>query len=185
MHTWRSVASDLDIHFSGAEGLMTFTTTMADSSVFRAVAGRFPSGVAVITAMSGSGPVGFTCQSFTSLSLDPVLISFNVARLSGTWPVIRAAGAFCVNVLAAEQAEIARTFAEAGVDRFAGVGFTCGPGNGAPRLAGAAAWLDATVEEVFGGGDHWIVVGRVSAAVPGDGDRALLFHLGSYSSTAQ
>ncbi|GAA2233484.1 flavin reductase family protein [Streptomyces amakusaensis] len=155
---------------------------MIDSSVFRSVAGRFPTGVTVITAATGSGPVGFTCQSFTSLSLDPALVSFNVSRSSSTWPLIREAGAFCVNVLAAGQEKIAQSFAERGVERFDGVKYTCALGTDSPRLAGTAAWLDATIEDVCGGGDHLIVIGRVIAAAVGEGEGALLFHRGSYGS---
>ena len=70
-------------------------------TVMREVLGHFVSGIVVVTAAGASGPLGFTCQSFASLSLDPPLVSLAPARTSTTWPRIRAAGAFCVNVLAA------------------------------------------------------------------------------------
>ncbi|MFE6131822.1 flavin reductase family protein [Streptomyces sp. NPDC056437] len=146
------------------------------------MAGRFPTGVTVITATTAYGPVGFTCQSFTSLSLDPPLVSYNVSRSSGTWPLIREAGAFCVNVLAAGQEKIAQSFSERGVDRFDGVCYTCALGNGSPRLAGATAWMDATIEDVCSGGDHLIVIGRVVAAATGEDEQALLYHRGLYRS---
>lgn len=156
-------------------------TRTADSTLFRSVAGRFPTGVTVITAMATTGPVGFTCQSFTSLSLNPTLITFNVSRSSRTWPLIRETGAFCVNVLAAGQERMARLFAGRGADRFDGAEYTCAHGNGSPRLAGATAWMDATIEEVCGGGDHLIVIGRVNSADEGEGEQALLFYRGSYA----
>lgn len=79
------------------------------------------SGITVVTAMSDDGPVGFTCQSFASLSLDPPLVSFNPARTSTTWPLIREAGNFCINVLFVEQKDISNAFARSGADRFTGV----------------------------------------------------------------
>ena len=71
-----------------------------DQATFRAVLGRFCSGITVITALGRSGPLGLTCQSFSSLSLDPPLVLFSPARTSTTWPRIREVGLLCVNVLA-------------------------------------------------------------------------------------
>ncbi|WP_079177309.1 flavin reductase family protein [Streptomyces sp. MUSC 14] len=121
--------------------------------------------ITVITTTTGTGPEGFTCQSFTPLSLDPVPISFNVSRTSRTWPRIQEAETFCVNLLAAHQEPVARAFATQGTARFDGVDYTCEDGNGAPRPAEAAAWPDATIEDTHGGGDHLIVIGRVTAAL--------------------
>ena len=70
-------------------------------AVMREVLGHFVSGIVVITAAGPDGLLGFTCQSFSSLSLEPPLVSFAPSRTSSTWPRIRAVGAFCVNVLAA------------------------------------------------------------------------------------
>jgi 3-hydroxy-9,10-secoandrosta-1,3,5(10)-triene-9,17-dione monooxygenase reductase component len=73
-----------------------------DPATFRAVLGRFCSGITVITALGPGGPLGLTCQSFSSLSLDPPLVLFSAARTSTTWPRIREVGRLCVNVLAEE-----------------------------------------------------------------------------------
>ncbi|RSS75497.1 flavin reductase, partial [Streptomyces sp. WAC06614] len=96
---------------------------------FRSVLGHFASGVTVITAPAtedgpDAGPAGFACQSFASLSLDPPLVTFMVARTSTTWPRIARAGVFCVNVLGAEQGALCRAFAMSGTDKFAGVPHT-------------------------------------------------------------
>jgi 3-hydroxy-9,10-secoandrosta-1,3,5(10)-triene-9,17-dione monooxygenase reductase component len=71
-----------------------------EAARMREVLGHFASGVVVVTAVTAQGPVGFTCQSFSSLSLDQPLVSFSPARMSSTWPRIREVGSFCVNVLA-------------------------------------------------------------------------------------
>ncbi|MGN5382535.1 flavin reductase family protein [Streptomyces lasalocidi] len=137
--------------------------------------------ITVITTTTGTGPEGFTCQSFTPLSLDPVPISFNVSRTSRTWPRIQEAETFCVNLLAAHQEPVARAFATQGTARFDGVDYTCEDGNGAPRPAEAAAWPDATIEDTHGGGDHLIVIGRVTAALTSGNENVLLFHQGVYA----
>ncbi|WP_422125806.1 flavin reductase family protein, partial [Streptomyces graminilatus] len=133
---------------------------------FRRVLGNFATGVTVITAPAGKGgttPAGFACQSFAALSLDPPLVVFMVGRTSRTWPLIARAGVFCVNVLSAGQGELCRGFAKSGADKFAGVEYDTSPASGSPRLVGAAAWIDCTIQAVHTGGDHLIVVGRVDA----------------------
>ncbi|MFC8347765.1 flavin reductase family protein [Streptomyces sp. NPDC057280] len=151
---------------------------------FRRVLGNFATGVAVVTAPAadgGSGPAGFACQSFSSLSLDPPLVSFMVGRTSATWPRIARAGVFCVNVLAAHQGALCRGFAVSGADKFAGVAYDAAPCSGSPRLAETLAWIDCTIHAVHTGGDHLIVVGRVDALGTGDEDAApLLFHRGRF-----
>lgn len=157
-----------------------------ESGEFRRVMGRFASGVTVITAQDPggpegpAGPAGFACQSFSSLSLDPPLVVFMVARTSTTWPRIARAGAFCVNVLGEGQEELCRGFAVRGGDKFAGVAHRPAPVGGAPLLEGATAWVDCAVHAVHTGGDHLIVVGRVRAlGADGDGD-PLIFHEGRF-----
>ncbi|MFI8105967.1 flavin reductase family protein [Streptomyces sp. NPDC086023] len=150
---------------------------------FRAVLGHFASGVTVITAPAAEGeegPAGFACQSFASLSLDPPLVTFMVARTSTTWPRIARAGVFCVNILGARQGELCRSFAVSGADKFAGVTHTPAPVTGSPQLADVPAWIDCRIHAVHTGGDHLIVVGRVEAlGAPGEGD-PLLFHQGRF-----
>lgn len=152
-----------------------------DPAEFRRVLGHFASGVTVVTALDGDGPTGFACQSFASLSLDPPLIAFMVARTSTTWPRIARAGTFCVNILGADQGELCRSFAVSGADKFAGVPWGPAPATGSPRLPDAPAWLDCTITTVHTGGDHLIVVGRVEALGATDGAAdPLLFHRGRF-----
>jgi 3-hydroxy-9,10-secoandrosta-1,3,5(10)-triene-9,17-dione monooxygenase reductase component len=150
-----------------------------DPARMRTVLGHFASGLVVVTAITPDGPAGFTCQSFGSLSLDPPLVSFSPARTSSTWPRIREAGRFCVNVLAEEHDGLSSAFARSGTDKFAGVSWTCTP-SGAPLLDGVAAWIDCTLDDEFPGGDHTIVVGRVGALDADPRRRPLLFHRGGY-----
>jgi flavin reductase (DIM6/NTAB) family NADH-FMN oxidoreductase RutF len=127
---------------------------------FREVLGHFLTGVVVVTAMLDGVPAGMSAQSVVSLSLDPPLVLFCPARTSTTWPRIRAARRFALNILAADQRELSVSFSRSGTDKFAGVSWEAGR-TGAPLLAGALAHVESVLEEVYPGGDHEIVVGRV------------------------
>lgn len=147
--------------------------------VLREVLGHFVSGVVVVTALGPDGPLGFTCQSFTSLSLDPPLVSFCPSRTSTTWPRIRTVGQFCVNVLAAGHEDLSRAFARSGTDKFAGVSWAAGR-SGAPVLDGVSAWIDCALYAEHDGGDHTIAVGHVRDLGSDDSRSPLLYHRGRY-----
>lgn len=150
----------------------------------REVLGHFASGIVVVTAVGPDGPIGFTCQSFASLSLDPPLVSFSPARTSSTWPRIRDIGAFCVNVLADDHETLSNAFARSGTDKFAGVAWTPSA-SGAPVLGGVCAWIDCTLTDEHDGGDHTIVVGRVQDLGADEARIPLLFHRGGYGVAAE
>jgi 3-hydroxy-9,10-secoandrosta-1,3,5(10)-triene-9,17-dione monooxygenase reductase component len=151
-----------------------------DAEAMREVLGHFASGIVVVTAVTPDGPAGFTCQSFTSLSLDPPLVSFAPARTSTTWPRIRLVRAFCVNVLAVDQEQHSIGFARSGVDKFAGVSWWPAP-SGSPVLPGVSAWVDCTYWAEHDGGDHTIAIGRVHD-LGADPDRPpLLYYRGRYA----
>jgi len=142
--------------------------------------GHFASGVVVITAAANGAPLGFTCQTLTSLSLEPPLVSFSPARASSSWPRIRDVGRFCINVLAAEQRAASDAFARSGTDKYAGVSWRPGGMTGAPVLHGVCAWIECLLVGEYDGGDHTIAVGRV-LDLDADPDRSpLLFHRGRY-----
>ncbi|WP_457519150.1 flavin reductase family protein [Streptomyces sp. TE33382] len=156
-----------------------------DPGEFRRVLGNFATGVTVVTARDADGPTGFACQSFASLSLDPPLVVFMVARTSTTWPRIARAGVFCVNILGADQGALCRGFAVSGADKFAGVAYEDAPVTGSPLLRSVPAWVDCRIQTVHTGGDHLIVVGRVEALgtaeeADGAGPDPLLFHRGAF-----
>jgi flavin reductase (DIM6/NTAB) family NADH-FMN oxidoreductase RutF len=136
---------------------------LIEESALREAASTFGTGVAVVTAQGPDGPAGMAVQSFASLSLDPPYITFSPARTSRSWPLIRAAGRLAVNVLAADQCDLSRCFATSGGDKFAGIAWQPGH-NGAPVLDGVLACFEADIEEELPGGDHTIVIGRVTRA---------------------
>jgi 3-hydroxy-9,10-secoandrosta-1,3,5(10)-triene-9,17-dione monooxygenase reductase component len=157
---------------------------MVDQDAYRETLGHFATGVTVITAVDDGTPVGFSCQAFAALSLDPPLVLFCPSVASMTWPAIERAGRFCVNILAHDQADVSTIFGTAGVDKFAAVEWTGAP-SGAPLLDGVLAWVDCSVETVYPGGDHYVVIGRVTDLGQGKvpGKEPLLFYRGAYTAT--
>jgi flavin reductase (DIM6/NTAB) family NADH-FMN oxidoreductase RutF len=149
-----------------------------DPATFRRILGHFATGIVVVTAHD-TEPIGMTCQSFSSVSMDPPLVMFCPAHSSKTWPRIRAAGMFAVNILAADQEEICRKFAVSGTDKFAGVAWSPGA-SGAPILAGVIAHIECRLEAVMAGGDHDIVTGRPLYVGEGPGFDPLLFFRSQY-----
>ena len=158
---------------------MTEPVEVIDPRLMRDVLGHFASGVTVVTADGGEGPLGFTCQSFSSLSLDPPLVAIAPARTSTTWPRLRDVGRFCVNVLAEDQSDLSAAFARSGVDKFAGVPWRPSR-QGSPVLDGVVAWIDCVLWAEYDGGDHTIVAARVLDLGAEPGRRPLLFHRGGY-----
>jgi len=157
---------------------------IVDPQVLRDVLGHFASGVTVVTARTAEGPAGFTCQSFSSLSLDPPYVMFAPAKTSTSWPRIQGTGRFCANILGEDQEPLSRGFAVSGGDKFAGVPWHRSQ-NGSPILDGVLAWIDCTIEVEHDAGDHIIVVGRVlELDVERDG-RPLLFFRGGYGRLEQ
>lgn len=150
---------------------------------FRTVLGRFATGVTVVTAMTPDGPVGMTCQSFASVSLDPPLVLFCPARTSRAWPRIKESGRFCVNLLAHDQAEISSVMASRGIDKFAGVGWTPSRVTGSPLLTGVLGYVDCDLWAVHEAGDHFVVIGEVRDLGSTEAPHALLFYEGRYGST--
>lgn len=160
------------------------TMRTVGAPTFRGVLGHFASGVTVVTAIDEDEPVGFTCQSFTSLSLSPPQILILPGRSSTSWPRIAAGGRFCVNILAEHQDTVSTAFATSGADKFAGIGWTRSP-SGMPMLDGVCAWLDCTVAAVHPSGDHLVVVGAVEDLGAGPDSRPLLFHRGAYAGATE
>jgi 3-hydroxy-9,10-secoandrosta-1,3,5(10)-triene-9,17-dione monooxygenase reductase component len=156
----------------------SLTDPAFDQDRFRSVMGAFATGVVVVTAVDDGEPVGFTAQSFLSLSLEPPLIALAPGRTSTSWPRIRRAGTFCVNVLSEDQADLGRRFAVPGVDRFAGLEWVAGR-TGAPVLPGSLAWVECDVELIHDAGDHELVIGRVRALGHRSGS-PLVFYRGRF-----
>jgi 3-hydroxy-9,10-secoandrosta-1,3,5(10)-triene-9,17-dione monooxygenase reductase component len=148
-------------------------------AAFRRVMGCFPTGVVVVAAMYRDKPYGMSVNAFASVSLDPLLLMFCADRNSNTWPRLRAAGRFAVSVLGADQEEACRVFATKGADRFAALAWSLNR-SGQPVLDEAIAWLDCEVANVFPGGDHEIVLGRVLNTRERADGAPLVFHRGAF-----
>jgi 3-hydroxy-9,10-secoandrosta-1,3,5(10)-triene-9,17-dione monooxygenase reductase component len=154
-----------------------------DKARFRSTMAHVPSPVAVVTALGPAAPVGLAVGSFVSVSLEPTLIGFFVAETSTSWPSVRRAGSFCVNILAEDQANASRAFAKSGAEKFSGLAWTPSP-SGAPILANCAVWIDCNLESETVTGDHSFVLGRVNALHVEPDMHALIFHRGGYTGTS-
>ncbi|MGW5153595.1 flavin reductase family protein [Rhodococcus koreensis] len=155
------------------------TVTTIEPQYMRRILGHFCSGITVITASTPDGPIGFTCQSFTSLSLDPPLVCFCPARTSATWPRIREIGTFAVNVLADRHDGVSNGFARTGADKFADVAWTPGA-FGAPVLDGVIAHMECRLWAEYDGGDHTIVTAEVLDLHASQDENPLLYFQGAY-----
>lgn len=132
-----------------------------EATHYRHVLSHFATGVTVITSSYRGQPVGFTVNSFCSVSLEPMLISFCASNSSGTWPLIKAAGSFCVNILSENQREVCATFTRKGAaDRFLQTSYRLSA-SGLPVINGILAWIECSIETVLPAGDHVIVLGQV------------------------
>ncbi|MGC1419680.1 MAG: flavin reductase family protein [Acidimicrobiales bacterium] len=149
-----------------------------DITHYKEVVGHYVTGVVVITALIGEEPVGFTCQTFSSLSLDPILISFAAISAGSSWLRIREADAVGFNMLAADQVELARVFATSGIDKFTGVAWSRAP-HGSPLLEGALAHLEGQILSVTTHGDHDFAVVSIDF-VQADAGSPLLYYRGDF-----
>jgi 3-hydroxy-9,10-secoandrosta-1,3,5(10)-triene-9,17-dione monooxygenase reductase component len=153
--------------------------TTFDSARFRQVLGHFPTGVTVITTIHDGAPVGLAVGSFASLSLEPPLVMFGAGRQSSTWPKIREAGTFAINLLAEDQEDICRVFASKATDKFAEIGWRKGA-NGAPIIDGVLGFIECELHQVVEAGDHELAIGRVTALDVVHEGGPLLFYRGGY-----
>jgi len=147
---------------------------------FRTALGMFATGVTIVTARTATGElIGLTANSFNSVSLDPPLVLWSLARAAGSMPAFSTGSHYAINILAAGQKDLAERFALKGADRWAGVDFTEGSG-GSPLLAGAAATFECFNRSRYEEGDHVIFVGEVERCSHRAGASPLLFHGGRF-----
>lgn len=159
---------------------MSATECWSDGRYFRDVLGNFPTSVVAITTGGPDGePSGMIVGSFTSVSLDPPLVSFLADRSSGTFAKVRAAGRYCANALASDQESLSRKMASRGAGKFGGVAWESSP-LGNPVIEGVVAWIDCEIEKVVEIGDHFLVVGRVRDLRVESPKTPLLFFRGGY-----
>ena len=150
------------------------------ASEFRTALGMFATGVTVVTALDANGlRVGLTANSFNSVSLSPPLVLWSLSRRAGSMPAFTRGSHYAINILSAEQHDVAERFARKGLDRFAGLAFREGLG-GAPILVGAAAVFECFNRSRYEEGDHIIFVGEVERCEHRSGAQPLIFHGGRY-----
>lgn len=150
-----------------------------DTRELRRALGQYATGVAVITSRAPDGrKIGVTSNSFSSVSMDPPLILWCLAKKAPSLPDLTAAGHFAVNILRADQHDLSRQFSTPAVDKFLGVSVTEGC-RGAPLLAGALATFQCRTVQRVEAGDHIILLGEVET-YDAPGGEPLVFHSGSY-----
>ena len=149
----------------------------------RLALGSFAAGVTVVTTRLGDQLVGTTVSAFSALSLEPALVLACLKTDSRTLAAVRDSGHFCVNILCAEQGDLAYRFAKSGSDdRFALTAVEAGV-TGAPLLAGCATQIECALHAVHDGGDHEILVGRVLRVVVDEAKAPLVYVRGRFLNT--
>jgi flavin reductase (DIM6/NTAB) family NADH-FMN oxidoreductase RutF len=160
----------------GLEELMVDLEPLTGDPVqLRQAYGCFPSGVVGVCALDGGEPTGIAASSFTSVSLDPGLVSVCVRNGSATWPRLRQMSRLGISVLAEHHSDACRSLALPAGDRFAGVGWATGTA-GAVFVDGAVAWLECSVQHEVPAGDHVIVLLAIHALRIHPDRQPLVFH---------
>lgn len=153
--------------------------TTVEPKALRNALGAFATGVTIVTTRSAEGAnIGLTANSFSSVSLDPPMVLWSLAKTSGSIEAFRNAGHFAVHVLAADQDDLSGRFASKGIDKFAGLKLDLGPGD-IPLLAGCTARFECRTSFQYEGGDHVIFVGEVVNLTHSERP-PLIFHGGRY-----
>lgn len=151
---------------------------------YRGAMRHYPAGVTIVTLNSEARPVGFTATSFASLSLEPPLISFNIAHTSSSIDAMLQARSVVVHFLGEHQQHLAQRFARTAEERFADRSLWTPLDTGEPVLHGTPIWVRATVHQLIPIGDHTLVVGLVTRVHDNTGDEPiaapLLYYNGTY-----
>ncbi|MGU3782106.1 flavin reductase family protein [Burkholderia metallica] len=164
---------------------MSLSSPVIEPLRFREALGHYASGITVIASRVDGELIGFTCQSFHSVSMSPPLVSFSVMSGSASYPKIRRAGRFVVNILSDEQVGISNQFARRGTDKWRGVEWRESP-LGNPIIVGSLYWLDCEIHAEHVAGDHLIVIGEVKALKlqEATATQPLLYFKGQYCNIA-
>ena len=152
---------------------------MTDSLAFRQCLSRFATGVTVVTCCDADGkPCGITANSFSSVSLEPALVLWNIAKVSNSLEAYLRAPHFAINILGDDQQPVAEHFARSDHTRFNGIDYSISE-DGAPILTGTLALFECRTEEIHDCGDHHIIIGEVTRFSAAEGD-PLVFFGGEY-----
>lgn len=152
---------------------------------FRSALGMFPTGVSIVTARTQAGRhIGITVNSFASVSLDPPLISFNLAKSLASYPDLIEVETFAVNLLTDAQSRVSHSFACAGTDKWSCVTSSIGP-TANPIIEPNLAVFECSRYAQFEAGDHLIVVGRVLRFAVNEKEAPLVFFRGAYRAVGE
>jgi 3-hydroxy-9,10-secoandrosta-1,3,5(10)-triene-9,17-dione monooxygenase reductase component len=152
--------------------------TMSQAEMRKAL-GQFASGVTVVTSMDDEGPIGFACQSFASVSLEPPLILFCADHRGRSWPRIRATGRFSINVLHEAQTDLCARFGGRAGRKFDGLDWELSKWS-TPSLPGVLMRAHAEIHDVHTAGDHDVVIGRVLELESVTEERPMIFFRGAF-----
>ncbi|MFC0582350.1 flavin reductase [Micrococcoides hystricis] len=156
------------------------TGTPVTAQHFRTVLGQYPTGVCLITSVDAdAGPIGMIVGTFSSVSLEPPLVSFMPAHTSSTWPLLRESGRFAVNILSSTQEHVVRAFSGRERTRFENLDWESSP-TGLPMVNGAVAYIECDIEQVIPAGDHDIVLGAVTTMELLSNDLPVIFYRGGF-----
>jgi flavin reductase (DIM6/NTAB) family NADH-FMN oxidoreductase RutF len=156
-------------------GAVTEPSVELTPGVLRAAFGNFPSGITAVAAMSDGVPIGLAASSFTSVSIEPPLVSVCVAWTSTTWPLLRPLSRLGLSVLAEEHGPVARSLAAKGIDRFADIDWNHNE-QGAVFVHGSALWLETTLWKEVPAGDHAIALLQIEGLWSYPDVSPLIFH---------
>ncbi|NRB02506.1 MAG: flavin reductase family protein [Rhodobacteraceae bacterium] len=157
--------------------------TPLSSQTLRRAFGMFPTGVTLVTTHSAIGPLGMTANSFSSVSLDPPLIQWSIAKHSRRHDAFAQAQYFAIHILAADQIDIARTFSKDGT-AFAALNWRLDD-NGVPVIAGTSARFDCKTYATHLAGDHTLILGEVLNAEASDTEQSLAYARGRFAQVTQ
>ena len=149
---------------------------------FKEAVGRFLTGITIITTSHGGKLCGFTANSFTSVSLSPMLVSFCLNKESGSFDAFKATKHFSINILAEDQAEISRHFAKSGDNKFSEVNYEISSITGTPLISEAASFIECEKYNEFECGDHFIFIGKAIVTKVDKTKSPLLYFEKSYFS---
>lgn len=150
------------------------------SEEFKAAVGKFPTGVTVVSTSHGDKLWGFTANSFTSVSLEPRLISFCLNKEAGSFKVFKETSHFAVSILSSDQANLSAHFASRISDKFKSVEYKIGEYSNAPLIRGAISFVECKKYDQFECGDHFIFIGEVGKISIDETKSPLLYFAKSY-----
>ncbi len=153
--------------------------SVTDATQLRRVFGCYPSGVTAVCAQTEDGPVGMLVSSFTSVSLEPPLVSICIMQTSRTWSLLRTRPRLGISILGDGHDELCQRFSSRAEDKFAGLELTM-TAEGAVLLPDTTAWLNCSIRDELPAGDHTIVLLRIESLRARPATAPLIFHGSRY-----